>query len=142
MIPDTICGHDRNALRKALEFANASSLDEISRGWPRPDAGVGALLFDVHDPAKLAAIIVKLAVEGGRFGLVDYASVAELDDDMHTIGAYPWHPSTVSIHIQYMDVDRTFTLNMPQARAFALALLDAPNATALDVERMIGEATQ
>lgn len=29
---------------------------------------------------------------------------------------------------------------MTQARAFALALLDAPNATAQDIERMIEEA--
>lgn len=60
-----ICGHDREALRRALEFANSSNLDAVSRNWPRPSDD-GAILFDVRDPAKLAEM---LAERGRQLGL-------------------------------------------------------------------------
>lgn len=43
----------------------------------------------------------------------------------------------IGIYLRANKFDRD--LSMPQARKFALALLDAPNVSAQDVERMIGE---
>lgn len=135
MLDTTICGHNREALRKALEFANALDLDGISRGWPRPDNAYGALLFDIHDPAKLAAIVAELVRERGiRAVIVDIGEHSLCGNDVTIrIGDAPMIFTTESI---------VAFRSMPQARAFALALLDAPNATVQDVERMIGEVAR
>lgn len=131
-MPDTkICGHDRAALRKALEFANALDLDGISRGWPQPDSTHGALLFDIHDPAKLAAIIAELLRERG---------LSVKTDPQYDCQWLVFADEYDAVSIVAPRFAKAIT--MPQARAFALALLDAPNATAQDVERMIGEATR
>lgn len=138
-MPDTkICGHDREALRKALEFANALDLDGISRGWPQPDSTHGALLFDIHDPAKLAAIIAELLRERG----VPDLSASEFADVLEV--RVRAHGEQIMIARRLPDMHKIGgpLLDMPQARAFALALLDAPNATAQDIEQMIGEVTR
>ena len=124
-----ICGHDRETLRRVLEFANSSNLDARSRDWSRPNDANGALLYDVHDPAKLAAIIAELMRERGVVACIENGAV------------YIGGPPCIRVQLGdgYANDSRWHTLTMPQARAFALRLLEATTATTQDVERMIGE---
>lgn len=58
-----ICGHDRKTLQWALRFKNTSGVT-CGGGAVPPDAMQNALV-DVSDPAKLAAIIAELLRERG-----------------------------------------------------------------------------
>lgn len=135
-----ICGHERETLRRALEFANSSNLDKVSRGWSRPHDYEGLVLFDVHDPAKLAAIIAELFTDHDWHVYDD-----DPGDDLRLPAAEVFvDDASIGMHLyeSWFDCqgEPPFTsLTMPQARAFALRLLDATTATAQDIERMIGE---
>lgn len=131
----SICGHDRETLRRALEFANSSNLDDVSRSWPSPIDVDGAILYNVHDPAKLAAIIAEPILASGVVDLseVEFAPLCEC-----RIRA---QGDIIAIVYRFVGAYKLGCklLTMPQARAIALRLLDAPTATAQDIERMIGE---
>jgi hypothetical protein len=127
-----ICGHNRETLRLALRIKDSSGVT-CGGGTASPDAAQSALV-DAGDPAKLAAIIAELICGTGLIvgdGQAVAASgvhvfvITDVEMIHVTRGLYDWRG-----HKQ---------LTMPKARAFTLALLDAPNATAQDVERMIGE---
>jgi hypothetical protein len=134
----TLCGHERKELRRALDFANNSTLDTVSRDWPRPNEASGALLHDVHSPAKLAELLAEALRERG----VDVASVER------TCMALP-HGNVMSIsqgfdgrifvrllsggYIQWQQ-----TLTPPNARALLLRVLSLPaGATVEDVMKAV-----
>ena len=114
----TICGHDRERLIFVLQRSDVC-----------PGECDWKMIKVVYDPAKLSAIIEEL-LRGHGFRSI----------------ALPWTNSDsepLSIRVSWAcpdDVDaHGQTLLMPQARAFALRLLETPTATAQDVERMIGD---
>lgn len=138
-----ICGHDRETLRSALEFANSSNLDAVSRKWPRPDNASGALLYDIHDPAKLAAIIAELLC---TCGIVASTRMRKPGESLTIwVNSLPnsYHPNESQMVCirpgNSCALEPCHDLSMPQARTFALTLLDSPQVTAKDIERMIGE---
>jgi hypothetical protein len=94
----------------------------------------------VHDPAKLAAIIAEL-MQAGEWHVYD----DDPGDDLQLPAAEVFvDGDNIGMHLYRTWNDcrgePPFTgLTMPQARAFALALLDSPAVTAQDIERMIGE---
>ena len=98
----------------------------------------GRAVCAIVDPAKLAAIIAELIRLRGVLDL----SESEIADVLEVRVCA--HGEQIMIARRLPDMHKIGgpLLNMPQARAFALALLDAPAATAQDIERMIGEVTQ
>lgn len=117
-----ICGHDRETLRWALRVQSL-----VDRGLPAVISGMSeqqsAALYDVCDPAILTATIAELmrghGIEARSLDTKDgRCFIARLDNNADVI---------------------RIGFDMPKARAFALRLLNAPNATAQDIERMIGE---
>jgi hypothetical protein len=116
----TICGHDRETLRWALhEWRDhehdaklmARGIDFLFTSRERLVA-----ISEAGDPAKLAAIIAEL------------------------LAAWPMFESWEAAGFIFIGTKANSTgYTMPQARAFALALLDSPETTAQDIERMIGE---
>lgn len=124
-----ICGHDRETLQWALTTCKderyvTSTIDCKDMVNPYPDgARMDDAMRTVCDPAKLAAIIAELMRERGidaraftpKGGLCVFAYMTEFDDIVRRC------------------------IDLPDARAFALRLLDATTATAQDVEHMIGE---
>ena len=134
MIPDAICGHDRALLRWALLLAievdqGKTRIETRSSGgrWaPRP-----VVYQSVHDPAKLAAIIAELLRERG----IDAGSGEDVA---------PIRVESCFGRIEFIESPEKLSLilKMDQCRRLALALLDAPSATAQDIERMIGEVAK
>lgn len=133
----TICGHERSELQRALEFANSSNLDAILRDWSRPNDATGALLHDVHDPAKLASIIAELLRERGH---EIETNPIRFEEVMHKDAVRVWTVNdTIRVEAKTRGSVYDYvmqSLSMPQARAFALRLLDSPET---DIERMIEE---
>ena len=138
-----VCGHGREALIWALgvlgEAPNrvaaveAMAIDTRTNKGPRAVALVAAV-----DPAKLAAIITELMKHHG----IQY----ERELDAPSLPCFTYHNITdgmwISMWTGRLDkasVHRKCT--MPQARVFALRLLNAATTTAQDIERMIGEVT-
>lgn len=113
----TICGHDRETLRWALEceYDNLPSCGCESHKCQAQ--------LDADDPAKLAAIIAELLRERGI--LVQRHAVV--------------FTNSIAIVVRIGGDLKLPRFTMPQARKLALALLNAPNATLQDIERMIGE---
>lgn len=148
-----ICGHDREHLKLGLEMCNFFGDDALAMAGDKQHP-YAAAIRDGHDPAKLTAIIAELMRERGLWSRVD---------TWHE-GAYsPEHGRVIRTRAHYVviaddpanseeheerqcigdicehhavDIDDA---TMPQARTFALALLDSPQATTQDIERMIGE---
>lgn len=122
----TIYGHERETLRWALRDIDRPPHGGIAGATKDTWRARDAARDDLCDPAKLAVIIVDLMTAHGiesqaltlKNGHCCFAFVDPCDCDV---------------------VRRVFT--MPQARAFALALLEAPNATTLDFERRIKEVS-
>jgi hypothetical protein len=147
----TICGHDRETLRWALNLAieidqgkERVVMHETRGGW----ASRNYAWRDIHDPAKLATIIAALLASWPMFESWESAGFVFIGTKANSTGYH-----------------------MPQARAFALRLLDVRDdepcgecktsptdcklmrassvhrccvkcshvATAQDIERMIGE---
>lgn len=144
----TICGHDRETLRVAItrvsSAASSATKAAYAMIWLRHAERANVVgpehraFDDVHDPAKLAAIIAELMRERG-------ASVWHGPDEKR-------EPSPTDYVLYIIDAGiRVYSplgprqwqkqFDMPQARTFALALLDAP-ATAQDIECMIEEVTR
>ena len=131
-----ICGHDREHLKLGLEMCNFFGNDALGMAGDKRHPYAVAIR-DGHDPAKLAAIIAELMRERGidaaarrespaRFYVFDRSSADRIvirDRDSKDLSGPPG----------WLD------LTLPQARAFAIALLDSPQATTQDIERMIGE---
>jgi hypothetical protein len=116
-----ICGHDRETLRWALRAGEFPAFNWADRALQaRWDAHES-----VTDPTKLAYIIAELlcAASGLTVGVQGVEDL--LGQGVLLALVAPMRP--------------VLRVTMPQARAFALALLDAPNATAQGIERMIGE---
>jgi hypothetical protein len=120
----TICGHDRETLRWALQLPehpirafDALTFSEARRRAPS-DAHVAAL-YAAHDPAKLAAIIAELARERGVS-----AERVDFDKRFESLANVAIFVDNGAIAIETGDA--LHTLTMTQGRAFALKLLDAP----------------
>ena len=145
MTPDAICGHARALLRWALLLAievdqGKTRIETRSSGgrWaPRP-----VVYQSVHEPAKLAAIIAERGQKLGFF----VGIAADIHCRSPIFGAKSTDAKSIKVWVRPVANEPSRStdcdLDMPQARAFALALLDAPNATTQDIERMIGEVTQ
>lgn len=137
-----ICGHYRETWILALRHWNASSERAERIAFEiRPRDELCSAIKDLTDPAKLAAIIAELMRECGL------SAASRLDDTYAHRADVQFIPlpnprcpnanEAIGIYLRANKFDRD--LSMPQARKFALALLDAPNVSAQDVERMIGE---
>ena len=126
----TICGHDRETLQWALQHwercGGLGGFDAVRRGDAYCDAWRA-----IQDTAKLAAIIAELLRERG---------LSVKTDPQYDCQWLVFADEYDAVSIVAPRFAKAIT--MPQARAFALALLDAPNATTQDIERMIGEVTQ
>jgi hypothetical protein len=129
----TICGHDRETLRWALRAGEWPAFN-----WADRDLQAR---YDAHeavtDPAKLAAIIAASTQDRGIVDLseADFAPIDECRvcvQDGGAILCVVWRQKGA----HKIGVKR---LTMPQARAFALRLLDSTTVTAQDIARMIGE---
>lgn len=123
MIPDAICGHDRETLRWALNQREQTEQFSVS-DIPAPSGGKGA--FEVIcDPAKLAAIIAELLRERGIAQHYD-PNMPAWAIDVEADQLQPNKPIYVSAYEpdKTGPIPRMRWLTMPQARAFALALLD------------------
>ena len=126
-----ICGHDRETLQWALKYSIAldngrtlaTTRDRLFNKQLRRDA-----VDSTNDPAKLAAIIKELL---RLFDVGAGCWVAGID-------IVVWEPRLLRGHGRLL-TKQSIRRTMPLARAFALRLLDAPTATAQDIERMIGE---
>jgi hypothetical protein len=126
-----ICGHDRETLQWALAISRETDVGKtvLVLAGHRQGKHAKVIAHDaVHDPAKLAAIIAELL----RSYDVGAGCHATAD------GIMLWEPRTINGHGRLLG-KQSAQLTMPQARTFALRLLDAPTATAQDIERMIGE---
>ena len=135
---NTICGHGRDVLIWVL------SVHVRERCLMAPcelsETEAQSASDAVHDPAKLAEM---LAARGRELGF--FVGIAV---DMYCrgpiFGARSTSADSIKVWVRPVANEPSRStdcdLDMPQARAFALALLDAPNATAQDIERMIGEA--
>lgn len=136
-----ICGHDRETLRWALRYARDERRIEMFVQYPPWGDCLRAEYLaarDIIDSAKLAAIIAELLRERGFVDLSDDDFAPKNEARVRAQGE------------QIMIVHRLVgshkiggpLLATSQARKFALALLESPNASAQDVERMIGEVTK
>jgi len=138
-----ICGHDRETLQWALcheqRCGGLGGFDAVVRG----DDSAAAWRA-IHNPTKLAAIIAELMRERGRtvrfYDQHEHGELGSQCGDMVWIDKR-YDPTMLHIHIETdsppFELGRG--IEIPQARAFALRLLDATTTTAQDVERMIGE---
>jgi hypothetical protein len=124
-----ICGHYRETWILALHHWNASSerAENIaSEVHPRDE--LCSAIKDLTDPSKLAAIVAELMSERG---------LSVKTDPQYDCQWLVFADEYDAVSIVAPRFAKAIT--MPQARALALALLDAPNASVQDVERMIGE---
>lgn len=147
-----ICGHDRQSLLQVL--ANLASGGELAWGPTQEgrrgvsfgplhhldDAGLCDAADAVHDPAKLVAIIAEL-MQAGEWHVYD----DDPCDDLQLPAAEVFvDGDSIGLHL-YRTWDDCrgeppfASLTMPQARTFALRIINSPTATAQDIERMIGE---
>lgn len=135
-----ICGHERETLRWAIRACG----DEPSEvDFFACDDEQRATLRAITSIAKLAAIIAEI-MRGHGVDAIAYGRLAfepDMGDQNDPVGsASAWaivETSAARLLILSKSVRREIT--MSQARAFALALLEAPADT--DIERMIGEVT-
>jgi hypothetical protein len=133
----TVCGHDRETLRRAIMLHELRERDD-GAGFMLLSHGTGQQTVDayddIRDPAKLAAIIAELVNVHG----IEAKSCVDGEQSGALISIVACSKTqTLSV---WVDFDMNpIVVAMPQARAFALRLLDAPTATAQDIERMIGE---
>lgn len=139
----TICGRNREALRWALRDVERPPHGGIAGATTDTWRARDAARVDICDPAKLAAIIAELLQDGEWHVYED-----DPGDDLQLPAAEVFvDGDNIGMHL-YRTWDNCrgeppfVCLSIPQSRAFALALLDAPNATTQDIERMIGEATR
>jgi hypothetical protein len=103
------------ALRDAIDFANNSDLDEISRSWKRPKDKIAGLLFDVHDPAKLA----QLMAMGLRARGID---AGPINHDGWEIWPYK---DKIIVDTTYME-DAMFFFALPEFRALLARVMATP----------------
>jgi hypothetical protein len=135
-----ICGHDRETLRYAMRLVNEYDVSD--------DAPLRCIPMPLYEacralriPAKLAAIIAEL-MRGCGANAASYPSKFNWDASGYSTdwGIY-WDTMIVRdgrMMIVHCMLIRMQELTMPQARTFALRLLDTPNTTAADIECMIG----
>lgn len=144
---DTICGHERESLRWALNLPNhpirafgALSFSEAKRR--APTTAHANALSSVHDPEKLAEIIAELIRESPK---EDAVVIAPNRSFQRTPSRLDWvmywdrdHGGTIQVKSPCGpdDPDTSKLLTMQQARAFASKLLDGM--TASDIANMIG----
>jgi hypothetical protein len=149
---ETICGHEREALifackyhatheRQGLEFP-LDAVREMSGEVPSPGNTYGPASVAVAGPAKLAAIISGImracGVDALSYGAL--ASEFDMSDVNDPIAVSAWAiVANQGPNIIVASATKRRQLSMPQARAFALKLLDAPVDT--DIERMIEEVS-
>lgn len=123
----TVCGHERDVLIEALDIADMDDpllqhMCLMAPGCLEERQVLRDACGAVLDPAKLASIAENLT---SHVGWAAYPFLSYMQDGITIFSPTGTDGGTV--------------INMPSARAFVLALLDAPEATAQDVERMIGE---
>ena len=126
----SICGYHRGALQWVLEWAKDAHT--ASHGIMLM---YGDMWQDIHDPTKLAAIITVPILACGFVDLSEVDFAPSYECRVRAQG------DIIAVVYRFVGAYKLGCklLDMPQARAFALALLDATTATAQDVERMIGE---
>ena len=129
-----ICGHDRETLQWALTYARDERRIETFVQYPPWGDCLRAEYLaarDIIDTAKLAAITAELL--RATWPLPLYTVTVEWRHDQL------WIQVTLDYDGRFGVEHASHGYTMPQSRAFALRLLDAPTATAQDIEHMIGE---
>lgn len=130
----SLCGHDRALLRWAC--AQSSPMIAVwSTDSELAESERGRAVRVIVDPDKLAAITAELLRERG----VPDLSESEFADVLEVRVRAHGEQIMIARRLPNMHKVGGPLLEMPQARALTLALLDAPNATAQDIERMIEE---
>jgi hypothetical protein len=140
-----VCGLNRKALKAAIEWQAQEWVEELMiHDMARPsDEPVKSCFAAIVDPGKLAEVVAEL-LRGFGFLIVENGD--DPGDDMRLPAAEVFvENGTVAMHVYKTWNDcqgepLVTSLAMPTARAFVLALLNAPTAFAQDVERMIQEA--
>ena len=138
MLDAKICGHERDALRffcaiSDLALRMSASVDLLHN--PTQAQTTAAAL---RDPAKLATIIAELMRERGLHASIEMDRPGNRLDVWVNHFPNDSHPNEApgigirSCRRGCFGERVVEDLDMPKARAFALALLDTPNATALE----------
>jgi len=140
-----VCGLDRKALTSAIEWQAQEWVEEfmIHDMARLSDEPIKSCFAAIADPEKLAAIVAELLREHGWQICDD-----DPGDDLRLPSAEVFaDDNDIGMHLYKTWNDchgkpPSTGLTMCAARAFILALLNAPTATTQDVERMIQDAAR